>query len=325
MKKILSSILAVIVVSLSLPHVAWATTEAENVKIDKLKYNLYSEEVDDGQENTSTVYTAEVKGFADGISDEDKSNLEILENVTYEGNTYSVTSIGYEAFYKCSSLTSVNIGNGVTSIGEYAFYDCSSLTSITIPDSVTSIDDFAFGKCTGLKTFFYGKKLRYIRKASVPETITKIAYTVNDDTSIPKKVTLTGVDLGEDDDGTDLTSIEISCNAMGEYYKITSVAEEISNKVALKPHNFPSEWTPDNNATCTQNGTKHKECSDCHAIIHEDNDEDPAKGHDYIETIVEPTETTLGGTHHVCSRCGDEYWDNFTKNDTYTQTMMPNG
>lgn len=43
----------------------------------------------------------------------------------------NVTSIGEAAFYYCSSLTSVTIGNGVTSIGEHAFDGCSGLTSVT--------------------------------------------------------------------------------------------------------------------------------------------------------------------------------------------------
>ena len=56
----------------------------------------------------------------------------------------SVTSIGYRAFYNCSSLTSVTIPNSVTNIGDYAFSGCSSLTSVTIPNSVTSIREQAF-------------------------------------------------------------------------------------------------------------------------------------------------------------------------------------
>ena len=46
----------------------------------------------------------------------------IPEKVTYDSKEYSVTSIGSSAFYGCSGLTSVTIGNSVTNIGERAFY-----------------------------------------------------------------------------------------------------------------------------------------------------------------------------------------------------------
>ena len=45
----------------------------------------------------------------------------------------SVTSIGEDAFYGRSGLTSVTIPDSVTSIGRYAFSGCDNLTSITIP------------------------------------------------------------------------------------------------------------------------------------------------------------------------------------------------
>ncbi len=65
-------------------------------------------------------------------------------------HTYAVTSIGWNAFWDCTSLTSATIPNSVISIGSYAFWDCTSLTSATIPNSVISIGSYAFWDCTSL-------------------------------------------------------------------------------------------------------------------------------------------------------------------------------
>ena len=62
----------------------------------------------------------------------------------------SVTSIRNGAFYFCTNLTNVTMGNSVTSIGNYAFYGCTSLTNVTIPDSVTSIGNQTFSGCTSM-------------------------------------------------------------------------------------------------------------------------------------------------------------------------------
>ena len=67
---------------------------------------------------------------------------------------HRVTAISADAFYECSSLTSVVIPDSVTSIGREAFYGCSSLTSIVIPDSVTSIGMNAFRSCYNLASVY---------------------------------------------------------------------------------------------------------------------------------------------------------------------------
>ena len=102
-------------------------------------------------------------GIKDGVARvvRQASNIQtanIPTSITYKNNEYNVTSIGEDAFYYCSGLTSVVIPDSVTSIGEYAFYYCSSLTSIVIPDSVTSIGSYAFYRCSSLTSITVDEK-----------------------------------------------------------------------------------------------------------------------------------------------------------------------
>lgn len=76
----------------------------------------------------------------------------------------NITSIGDEAFYHNSELTSINIPNNVTNIGEKAFGGCSGLTSVTIPNSITSIGKEAFGGCSGLTSIIIPNNLTSISK-----------------------------------------------------------------------------------------------------------------------------------------------------------------
>lgn len=79
--------------------------------------------------------------------------LMIPESVNYEGNDYTVTVIGENAFYSCSALTGdLTIPNTVTTIEAGAFYYCYGMFgNLTMGNSVTSIGDIAFGYCMSLK------------------------------------------------------------------------------------------------------------------------------------------------------------------------------
>ena len=89
-------------------------------------------------------YTAYVYDVGDSIK-----TANIPEKITYEGNDYTVTSIGYDAFEGCSSLASVVIPSSVTSIGSNAFSGCSSLYSVTVGSGVQSIAASAFTDFNG--------------------------------------------------------------------------------------------------------------------------------------------------------------------------------
>ena len=112
---------------------------ASDTKVDGIYYNF---------DNTNKTATVTFLGERYDDFNEYSGSVVIPSSVTYNGTTYSVTSIGGGAFSECTSLTSVTIPNSVTSIGDGAFSGCSSLTPVTIPNSVTSIGNNAFSGCS---------------------------------------------------------------------------------------------------------------------------------------------------------------------------------
>ena len=115
----------------------------DKITVDGIHYQLTAE-----NEVAVTYYGVDKSN----VPDEYKYTgaVVIPETVTYSGNTYSVTSIGEEAFRDCTGLTEITIPNCVSTIGYSAFNGCTGLTEISIPNSVTEILDSAFYGCTGL-------------------------------------------------------------------------------------------------------------------------------------------------------------------------------
>ena len=104
-------------------------------------------------EKTATVTNHTGGGSAGGNSYGTRPfSMTIPANVKYNSVTYTVTSIGYFAFYDCSFLTSITLPSSITKIASYAFNNCKNLTSITFHDSVSSIGEYAFEDCSQLSS-----------------------------------------------------------------------------------------------------------------------------------------------------------------------------
>ena len=167
----------------------------------------------------------EIKNGEVTITDCDESITgELIIPSEIEG--YPVVSI-YEAFFNCTSLTSVMIPNSVTRIREYAFAGCTSLTSITIPDSVTIIGEYAFGDCTGLTSITIPNGVKYISvmafldctgltSITIPDSVTIIGeyafFSCTSLTSITIPDSVTSIGRGVFSGCTGLTSIAVDEN-----------------------------------------------------------------------------------------------------------------
>ena len=150
---------------------AWA----QEFTADNLKYTVTDE----------TTHTVELTGYVTKPT----GALTIPATVTNGGTIYSVTGIGYEAFYRCNGITEVTISDGVISIGQHAFSFCTALTKVTIPNSVTTIVHHAFQNCEALTEIIFGNGLTSIeqtafyycsslQQVTIPASVTSIGYSV---------------------------------------------------------------------------------------------------------------------------------------------------
>ena len=131
-----------------------------DIEADGIWYNITSKE----------ERTVEVTYKLDGYS----GDVVIPEQVTYKGNTYTVTGIaaytfcgtkakslyipntvkvinGEYAFAFSGNLESIHFPEGITEIPQFACQDCIKLSSVVIPQSITTIPSGLFQGCLSLQ------------------------------------------------------------------------------------------------------------------------------------------------------------------------------
>ena len=312
-----------------------------------------------------------------------------LTSVTF-GENSQLTTIGSYAFSGCSSLTSIVIPDSVTIINICAFNWCNSLTSITIPSSVTSIGTYAFSGCSSLTYNIYGnaqylgndanpylvlvgatstsitaceinEKCRFIyfeafsgcsslTSIAIPDSVTSIDQDAfigcGNLTSIviPESVTtigsyafnhcdsLTSVYYGgTESEWANITISSISNYALRNatrYYYSECIHNTGSNQWRYDDDGNISteltvgEWIVDVEPTCTTTGSKHGICSVCGETV---TLEIPALGHNYKESIVPPTATEYGYTLHQCSNCDHNYKDKYRSTEGLAFSINDDG
>ncbi len=146
----------------------------------------------EGCSNLKTIH------FEDGITQITNNLFAGCTGLTDIEIPDTVTTIGYQAFYKAANLASVSIPDSVTTIDSEAFEYCTKLTSVEIPDSVTYIGGEVFNGCTklasvklpaNLKTLKFDvfKNCSSLTEITIPASITALpSNTFNGCTSLTK-------------------------------------------------------------------------------------------------------------------------------------------
>ena len=229
---------------------------AYDCKVDNIYYNLNNDD-----KTASVTY---MSSYAPINKDAYVGNIIIPESITYSGTTYSVTSIGDNAFSVCSSLTTVTIPNSVTSIGIYAFFGCSGLTSVTIPNSVTSIGIYAFSDCSGLTSVTIPNSVTSIGKSAFSGCSSLTSVT------IPNSVTSIGIYAFSGCSSLTTVTIPNSVTSIGSYAfyvcpSLTSVT--IPNSVTSISNYAFSHCSGLTSVTVDKNNGTYDSRNNCNAII----------------------------------------------------------
>ena len=174
----------------------------------------------------------------------------------------------------------------------------------------------------------------------------------NDVNNMMIKAYAVNAECAEHKYGDWITDTAATCTTDGAKHRVCKKCGAVENGVIEKlGHNYSAEWTIDKPADCKDSGEKSRHCTRCDArtdIIGIPSTGEHAYGewqtvraatcteegeriryclggcgtseevvtaplgHKYVDTVVKPTYTAKGYTHHECSVCGDSYNDSET-------------
>ena len=163
-------------------------------KTDSIYYTI-----DDDKKEASVTYSGSENTFSYLRKFTYSGDITIPSTITYNGITYTVTSIGDKAFYNAKRLHSITMPNTITSIGSSAFYACSKLKHVKLSETLTSIGPSAFSSCDSLSSIILPNTLTSIgnRAFSYCQRLTSI--------TIPRSVTSIGTGLFMNSNITSIT------------------------------------------------------------------------------------------------------------------------
>jgi hypothetical protein len=140
-----------------------------DMEVDGIYYNIISAE----------ERTVEVTNYPYEGGPGYEGDIVIPEQITHDGKTYTITSIGQGVFGGTSKINSVYLPNTIKEInGLGVFIDCINLTSVHLSEIITKIPDLTFSGCTGLTEIM------------IPEGVTNISLAAFYDCSSLKEITL---------------------------------------------------------------------------------------------------------------------------------------
>ena len=147
-------------------------------------YPCYHDTIIYNSSGASTHITTFYYGY-----EEPSGDLIIPSTITHDDTVYTITTIGYNAFWKCTNITSLTLPNTLNSIIQGAFAGCTGISGeVVFPDAVTHLGADAFRTCTSLNSVVFNDSLKTIGSSafqgctslehisSFPESLTKIYH-----------------------------------------------------------------------------------------------------------------------------------------------------